>query len=122
MPWLTVILIIVLLFALTALISGSIIFVQYCNSPVKLWSKEVLTLLGNARRKLRAEKDKFQRLGKEKQADADDLTEKAFRRFLASISVDQLQAYPGIGAGTATKLRESGHQTLAHTPGARVRI
>jgi hypothetical protein len=117
-----IVLMLFLLIVLTALIGGFIIYLQYCNSPVKKWSRQVLTLLGNARRRLRTEQRSFERLDTEKRAEAASLTEKAVRKCLTRIPVGRLQEYPGIGPGTVEKLREGGFDNLAHLRSAAIHI
>jgi hypothetical protein len=117
-----IVLILFLLIVLTALISGFIIYLQYRNSPVKRWSRQVLTLLGNARRRLRAERRSYERMEVEKRAEVARLSETAFRKCLARVPVARLQEYPGIGPGTVEKLRDGGFSTLAHLRGASIHI
>jgi hypothetical protein len=110
------------LVVLTALICGLIFFVQYCNSAEKQWANQVLSLLGDTRRKYRAEKKAYEGLDEEERVETASITEKAFRRFLSHIGVNQLQAYDGIGPGTVAKLSEAGYHNLDHIRGARIRI
>jgi predicted flap endonuclease-1-like 5' DNA nuclease len=120
--FLAVIGLILAVLVLAALISGLIFYIQFCNSPEKQWAKQVVALLGDARRKLRAERKALESLGEEKRVQADSITEKAFRRYLAKTSVDELQAYSGIGPGTVAKLREDGYHNLSQLRGATIRI
>jgi tellurite resistance protein len=122
MGWLTVLAVLFALIALTALVSWLVLYVQFCNSAEKRWRGEVIGLLADAERQIRSENQELRQLKADQDAEARSLREKAFGSYLDTISVNELEVYPGIGPVTVGKLRGHGYNNLTTLRGARIRI
>jgi uncharacterized tellurite resistance protein B-like protein len=92
----------------------------YRRSPEKRWRDRVLQALQTAQRLAASEHARMRRAGLPHDAEDAAVREQAFRSFLQGISVNELEAYPGIGPGTTTRLREAGYADLASLQAARV--
>src|SRR5437764_6877508 len=104
---------IVVAFILVAAVATAIVFyVLYYLSPEKKWRARVERCMAEAENRLRAErkelKDAGVRLEKEERA----IRRRAADTFLRSLSVAELEAYPGIGPGTVSKLQSAGFINL----------
>ncbi|MFO0848761.1 MAG: TerB family tellurite resistance protein [Gemmataceae bacterium] len=101
-----------LLVVLTAAVSLGYLFWEFAHSAPYLWRQRVRRRLAE----LHARRDQLTAPGGaagDLAAVADDL----FRRHLRSVPVDALTAYPGIGPGTADRVREAGPRSLADLAG-----
>src|SRR5262245_4779030 len=96
--------------------------VPYWRSPEKRWRDRVLRAYHAAQRQVSAEASEMKRLTEHRQRDEQALTEKALQRFLAGISVSELEAYPGIGPATVSRLQQEGFTTVAKLENARIRV
>jgi uncharacterized tellurite resistance protein B-like protein len=110
------------LVVLIILVSGLVVYVRFRQSPEKQWRSKVLGLTTAARRWARREDEELRRLGVQRTGEIRKLTEEAFQAHLASYSVSELEAYPGIGPATVAKLRDSGYANLAALQNAKLRI
>jgi hypothetical protein len=102
--------------------SGVFLCLPYLRSPEKCWRDSVLRAYQAARRQVQVEQAQLQRLSKNHQDENQSLSRKAFERFLSSISVNELEAYPGIGPATAGRLKQAGFNNLARLQNARIRV
>jgi hypothetical protein len=119
-PWVFVFIIGTLV--LTALVSGLLFAYQYRNSPEKCWQVRVFNVASAARRQIQAETTNLRRLGPDQEAAARALKDEAFCSYLAGISINELDAYSGIGPATIAKLQGAGYANLASLRHARVHI
>jgi hypothetical protein len=110
------------LIVLTTLVSGLIVYFQFARSPEKRWKDQVAGLWANAQRRAWAERDELSRLGPARVAKLGALESEAVHAYLAEIAVDELEAYPGIGPATVSKLRTAGYANLAALRNARLGI
>jgi hypothetical protein len=108
--------------ALTALVSGVIFYYQYLHSPEKCWQIRVLDAASTAKRLALAEKSSLRHIGPDHEAAAYSLKEEAFHTYLAGISVNELEAYSGIGHVTIAKLRGAGFTNLSILSTARPNV
>lgn len=122
MTWVTVLTSLFLLLSLTALVSWLVLYIQFCNSVEKRWAAQVLNLLHDADRCVRSENRQLQELKKKRDSEAQSLHERAFAAHLGDYSVDELEAYPGIGPATVGKLRAAGFVNLVALHRARIHI
>lgn len=122
MTWVTVLLVLFFLLLLTGLGIGLVLYVQFCNSAEKRWATEVHNRLRDAQRCIRSENQKLRALNAQRDAEARSLHEEQFAKHLGDYSVNELDAYPGIGPGTIGKLRGAGFDNLATLSRARIRI
>jgi uncharacterized tellurite resistance protein B-like protein len=111
----------VLLF-LTALVGWLVHYSQFNHSVEKRWAAKVLQLLRDAENCIRLENRQLRELKKERDGKAHSLREEAFAAMLCECSVDELEAYPGIGPGTVGKLRAAGFVSLAKLQRAKIHI
>src|SRR5690242_10894261 len=86
----------VLLF-LTALVGWLVLYSQFNHSVEKRWAAKLLQLLHDAENCIRLENRQLRELKKERYAKVRSLREEAFAAMLCEYSVDELEAYPGIG-------------------------
>lgn len=107
---------------LAALAGWLFLYVRFGNSVEKRWATAVLHLWHDAETSARLENQKCRELHKEREAKARSLHEEAFAAHLCDYSVDELEAYPGIGPSTVGKLRNAGFANLATLHRARIRI
>jgi hypothetical protein len=109
----------ILLGLLLALVAAFLLtlvpYYRFLRSPEKAWRDRVFALRRHARRTLR---EALSDLPRRRQVTENRLREAAFRRTLATIGLDQLDAYPGIGPATIAKLRDGGFLTVADLLGA----
>jgi uncharacterized tellurite resistance protein B-like protein len=98
------------------------LYVRYCLSPEKKWRARVERRMADAENRLRAERRELEdaRVGLEKEETA--IRRRALDTFLKSCSVAELEAYPGIGSGTVSKLSGAGFTNLAKLQDARIRV
>jgi uncharacterized tellurite resistance protein B-like protein len=111
----------VLLF-LTALVGWFVLYIQFCRSVEKRWANQVLHLVQDAENCVRSENRQLLELKKERDAKADSLREEAFAAHLCAYSVEELDAYPGIGPVTIGKLRAAGFINLAKLHRAQIHV
>lgn len=126
-PWLAMsfapVLTLLLLFLILApLVCWLVLYILFCNSVEKRWAAEVLHLLQDAENCVRLENRQLRELEKERDAKARSLREEAFAAHLSEYSVDELEAYPGIGPSTVGKLRAAGFVNLARLHRAQIQI
>jgi hypothetical protein len=117
--------IIVVLFALlglAALITGHVLYFQFCHSPEKRWRDEVLGLVADGQRHVRTEDQQLRQLRADEEATSCSAQGEAFLSYLSETPIGELEAYPGIGPGTVGKLREAGYRNLAALHRARIQI
>ena len=96
--------------------------VPYWRSPEKRWRDRILRAYHAEQRQVSAEASEMKRLAEHRQREEQALTEKARQRFLAGISVSELEAYPGIGPVTVSRLQQEGFTTVAKLENARIRV
>ncbi len=112
----------VILFAIVMVATGIILCLPYSRSPEKRWRDTMLRAYQTAQRQAMAEQAEVQRLRNKQRAEKKALVQEAFARFLASISVNELEAYPGIGPATVDRLKQAGYKNLAKLQNAWIRI
>lgn len=98
---------------------GILLYLPYARSPEKQWRDRVFHLLAMARRQAASERAALQQGTAHRQVEEQTLRDRAWIAFLDTITVDQLDEYPGIGPATLAKLRGAGYTTLAvlqHSP------
>jgi hypothetical protein len=117
--WLSVLLCVV---ALAVLAIGIILWLPFARSPEKRWRDQVLHLAAATRQWEAIERNRLKALQTRRQADERYLRDRAFVTFLATIAVDQLEEYTGIGPRTIEKLRATGHTSLAQMRNGRIRM
>src|ERR1700674_2901725 len=100
------------LFIVWMMIAGLRRYAQFLRWPPKLWRDDVLRMETAVRRRIAAERVQLQRSGVADTAQEKALSDQAFLSFLTGISVEQLDAYPGIGPATISKLRDAGYISL----------
>lgn len=122
MTWATVLTSLFILLSLTALVVWLVLYIRFRNSAEKRWATQVLTLLRDAERRVRSENRQLHELKAQRDAKAHALHEEVFAAHLRDYSVDELEAYPGIGPATVGKLRAAGFVNLATLNRARIRI
>jgi hypothetical protein len=122
MTWVTVFTSLFFLLFLTTLVSWFVFYLQFCYSVEKRWATKVLNLLHDADRCVHSENRQLRQWRTEREAKAQSLREKAFAAHLCDYSVDELEAYPGIGPGTISKLRGAGFVNLAALHRAHIRV
>lgn len=102
--------------------SGLTLSLPYWRSPEKRWRDRVLCAYQTAQRQVHAGQAELQRLSKAYRDEKESLSQKAFERLLASISLNELEAFPGIGPATIGRLKNAGYNNLARLRNARIRI
>jgi uncharacterized tellurite resistance protein B-like protein len=102
--------------------SGISVCLPYWRSPPKRWRDRILRAYQAAQRQVHYEHAGIERLSNSRRDEIQSLSAKALERFLASISVNQLEAYPGIGPATIGRLKEAGYDNLARLQNARFRV
>jgi uncharacterized tellurite resistance protein B-like protein len=107
---------------LAIVVSGLVLCRPYWRSREKRWRDRVLSAYQAAERQLHFEQAELQRLSNKRRDQIESLSRKALERFLAGISVNELEAYPGIGPATIARLQESGYNNLAKLHHARIRV
>jgi hypothetical protein len=107
---------------LAPLVCWLVLYILFCNSVEKRWAAEVFHLLQDAENCVRLEKRQLRELKKERDAKTRSLRDEAFAAHLSEYSVDELEAYPGIGPGTVGKLRAAGFVNLARLHRAQIHI
>ncbi len=108
-----------LVLLLTLLGAAIVLYLPYARSPEKQWRDRVRQLLAAARRRMAVERQALGQSAARRRAEEATLRERAWVAFLDTISVEQLDEYPGIGPATLAKLRAAGYTTLAvfqHSP------
>jgi uncharacterized tellurite resistance protein B-like protein len=98
------------------------VYVPFLRSAEKRWSRCVLRAYGEAQRRASALARECEQLDKRRQTEEETSSRQAFQRFLASISVRELEKCPGIGPATVGRLQQNGYTSLARLKGATVRI
>ncbi len=112
----------VLFLILAPLACWLVLYILFCRSAEKRWAAEVLQLLRDAENCVLLEKRQLRELRTERDAKAHSLREEAFAGHLSQYSVDELEAYPGIGPGTVGKLRAAGFVNLARLHRAHIHV
>src|SRR5262249_39145790 len=102
--------------------SGISLCLPYWRSPQKRWRDRSLRAYQAAQRQGDYEHAEIKRLANSRRDEIQSLSAKAVERFLASISVNELEAYPGIGPATIGRLKEAGYDNLARLQNARIRV
>jgi hypothetical protein len=97
------------------------VLIRYRLSPAWKWREDVFRLGGAVRQGIEAERQALGQAGLQAAAQDQALRQEAFNGFIAGISVDELDAYPGIGPATITRLRDAGLTNLALLRGASLR-
>jgi len=114
---------IVVAFILVAVVaSGAVTLVLYRRSPEKRWRARVERRMADAENRLRRERRELEDAGVELAKEERALCRRAFDTFLKSLSVAELEAYPGIGPGTIGKLESAGFTNLAALQSASIRV
>jgi hypothetical protein len=100
---------------LVLFVAGTLLYAYflYRRSPEKQWCNRVTQMMAAAQRRAAAERQELQRVGVKNEATEKNVRERAFHTFLTSLSVEQLDPYPGIGPATIAKLRDAGYPNLA---------
>jgi hypothetical protein len=101
------------LILLSVAASAVVWYVRYLRSPEKQWRNRVLMAEARARTRIRTEQAELERHAVKDEDEERALREQAFSRFLAAISVEELDKYPGIGPATIAKLHDAGHTNIA---------
>lgn len=122
MTWVTILLALCSLLSLTGLVGLLVLYIQFCNSAEKRWATAVHNRLRDAQSCIRSENQQLRALNAQRDAEARSLLEEQFAKHLGDYSVNELDAYPGIGPGTIGKLRGAGFDNLATLSRARIRI
>src|SRR5579872_3209743 len=107
---------------LAALITALVLYFRFCHSPEKRWRDEVLGLLWAAEERARSEKHGLRQLRGDQDAESRRLREEALHAHLSNVAVSELEAYPGIGPATVSKLHEAGYVNLATLAHAQLRL
>lgn len=110
------------LIAAAGFVAWLILYVRYRRSPAKIWRDRVWRLKRTAEARIVPEQQTLERLDAQREAEAGDLRDDAFARFLRTISVNELERYPGIGPATIAKLKDAGCANIVDLHGGRVRI
>jgi tellurite resistance protein len=119
MIWIWVLLVLV---AMVVLATGIFLFFPYWRSPEKRWKNDVLRAHREAKRQFATETAQLKHLDDQCEAERQSLSQQTFRHFLASISVNELEAYPGIGPATIDRLRQAGFHDLARLQTNRIQV
>jgi uncharacterized tellurite resistance protein B-like protein len=119
MIWIWLLLALVLI-AIVA--TGIALCMPYWRSPEKRWRDGVLRSYQAAQRQVHYEHTELQRLSNRRRDEIKSLSQEAFERFLASISVNKLEAYPGIGPATIGRLKQAGYKNLARLQNVQIRV
>jgi tellurite resistance protein len=98
------------------------VYVRYRFSPEKRWRDRVVRTLEKARRRALAEREAMRQAGVAHDAEDAAARAQAFHAFLTSLPVERLEAYPGIGPGTTSRVREAGYPSLADLSDGRVEV
>ena len=97
------------------------LLIRYRLSPAWKWREDVFRLGAAVRQGIEAERQALGQAGLQAAAQDQALRQEAFNGFIAGISVDQLDAYPGIGPATIARLRDTGLSDLALLRGGSLR-
>ena len=119
MIWVWLLLVLV---AIAIMATAVILCLPYWRSPEKRWRDAVFRAYQAAKRQVSAEAKELKRSVERREAEAQSVAREAFKRFLASISVSELEAYPGIGPATVGRLQQVGYTSLAAIQNARIRV
>jgi hypothetical protein len=102
-----------LLVAVSVVTTAIVLCLPYWRSPERAWRNKVMSACRAAQRQVQWEQAQIQRLSTERAAREQALGQEAFERFLATVTVAELDAYPGIGPATVDRLRQAGYGNLA---------
>lgn len=104
------------------LATAVVLYLRYCLSPEKTWRSRVERRMADAENQLRTDRRELEVLRVRQEHEERALRHRALEAFLKSISVTELDAYPGIGSATVSKLRSAGFLDLAMLQDARICI
>jgi uncharacterized tellurite resistance protein B-like protein len=120
MIWVALLLILVFIVAFAATVI--LLYMPFRRSPQRRWRDAVLRAQRNAQDLVSAETRELNRLARRREAERQSLTQEAFARLLSSISVMELEQYPGIGPATVGRLQQGGYRNLATFQNAHIRV
>jgi tellurite resistance protein len=110
------------LLTLGCLSAWAFLYLPYCKTPEKRWANKVLRLIDEGGGRLKTEKWELQRMRTEAEKEKSRLTAQAFTSMIWAVRVDELEAFPGIGPATVSRLREAGFDNLARLTNAAIHI
>jgi hypothetical protein len=119
MSWL---LIPAVVFVLFALLSWAIIYTHYWQTPQRRWRNKVLRLATETRRRAQSERNFLRRLDASQERERKNLRHESLLAFLSSISLNELEVFPGIGPATIGKLSQAGYANLASLQHADIHV
>src|SRR5207302_1977056 len=99
-----------------------VFYVLYHLSPEKKWRARVERCMTEAENRLRKERKELKDAGVRVAKEERTIRHRAVDTFLRSLSVAELEAYPGIGPGTVSKLHSAGFTNLETLQDARIRV
>src|SRR5262245_41035797 len=111
-----------LVFALTAAISGGVLFLIFLRSGDGTWRRKVLNLHSAGLSFYHDRGRELAELDEHEKIEMRRCQERAWQTYLRSVSVSELGNYPGIGPATVERLRGAGLDTLAHLQRASIRV
>jgi hypothetical protein len=97
-------------------------YLPYRLSPEMKWRVRVEQRMADAEKRVGAERRKLQEAALILKREERALRRRALDTFLQSLSAAELEAYPGIGPGTVSKLRSAGFTNLAMLQNVRIRV
>lgn len=95
---------------------------QFRQSPVYAWRERMLAFMHNAAVRADQERAILQREGIEDPYAEETILQQAFERMLSGISAQELEAFPGIGPVTISRLRDAGYTNLEKMRDGRVQV
>ncbi len=99
--------------AVTGILGSFVLYIRFHNSAGRRWAIRVILLSQDAEKRARSANRELARLKSTRDVKTRSLREELFTSYLSDVPVDALTAYPGIGPGTVSKLREAGLASLA---------
>jgi uncharacterized tellurite resistance protein B-like protein len=99
-----------------------IFYVLFRESQAGRWQHDVRSRLAMAHGLRTRLNDELKDAARAAQDEADDCHERALQLHLRSVSVSELDAYPGIGPGTIERLRAAGYQSIGDLRGVRLKV
>lgn len=122
MNWFTLSILLFNAIVVTAILGSFVLLLRFQNSVAKQWAIRVLLLSRDAEKRARSANRALVRLKSMRDVKTRALREEAFTCNLRDVPVSELTAYPGIGPGTVSKLREAGLVDLASLRGSSIVI